>query len=114
MNQWSFRDSENSSDEARRGRYHLGMDALPFQPVELAAVDAARNLRRRWSVVAYRDLFGQVLVETCWGRIGSRGRTLVHSFSDDQQALRYVRTLLARRGTAQRRIGASYLRLPDR
>lgn len=84
------------------------MDALPFQPVELAAIDAARNIRRRWSVVAYLDLFGQVLVETSWGRLGTKGRTIVHSFSDDRQALRYVRALLARRGTAQRRIGVQY------
>lgn len=90
------------------------MDALPFQPVELAAIDAARNIRRRWSVVTYRDLFGQVMVETCWGRLGAKGRTLVHSFSDDGEALRYVRALLARRGTAERRIGVSYISLPER
>ncbi|MEH3158286.1 MAG: hypothetical protein PGN08_04730 [Sphingomonas taxi] len=49
------------------------MDELPFTPVELVAVDAARNIRRRWRVAACRDLFGHVLVETGWGRIGGRG-----------------------------------------
>lgn len=90
------------------------MDALPFRSVELAALEPSRNVRRRWSVVAYRDLFGHVLIETCWGRIGAKGRTLVHSFANDADALRYVRALLSRRGTAQRRIGVSYKRIPDR
>ena len=90
------------------------MDALPFRSVELAAVEPSRNVRRRWSVVAYRDLFGHVLIETCWGRIGAKGRTLVHSFPDDADALRHVRALVSRRGTAQRRIGVSYKRISDR
>ena len=42
------------------------MDALPFEPVELHAIDAARNIRRRWSVIARNDLFGHVMVETSW------------------------------------------------
>lgn len=84
------------------------MDTLPFTPVELVAIDAARNIRRRWRVAAYRDLFGRVMIETGWGRIGGRGRDLVRSFADEAEALRYVRALLARRGTATRRIGVGY------
>lgn len=84
------------------------MDTLPFTPVELVAIDAARNIRRRWRVAAYRDLFGRVMIETGWGRIGGQGRSLVRSFADDGDALRYVRALLARRGTATRRIGTGY------
>ena len=34
------------------------MNALPFQSVELAAIDAARNVRRRWSVVAIATCSG--------------------------------------------------------
>lgn len=84
------------------------MDTLPFTPVELVAIDTARNIRRRWRVAAYRDLFGQVMIETGWGRIGGRGRDLVRSFADEADALRYVRALLARRGRATRRIGVRY------
>lgn len=84
------------------------MDTLPFTPVELVAIDAARNVRRRWRIAAYRDLFGQVMVETGWGRIDGKGRALVRSFADDDAALRYVRGLLARRAGAMRRIGVAY------
>lgn len=89
------------------------MDELPFTPVELVAVDAARNIRRRWRVAACRDLFGHVLVETGWGRIGGRGRTLVRSFADEEAARAYVRGLLARRASAARRIGVGYRPAPS-
>ena len=84
------------------------MDMLPFAPIELVALDPTRNIRRRWRVAASRDLFGMVMVETRWGRIGGRGRHLVRSFGDEARALRYVRALLARRGTARKRLGVPY------
>ncbi|WP_294211120.1 WGR domain-containing protein [uncultured Sphingomonas sp.] len=84
------------------------MDELPFTPIDLVAIDAARNVRRRWRVAAYRDLFGQVMIETRWGRIGTQGRELVRSFADEAAARAYVRGLLARRERAVRRIGVAY------
>lgn len=87
---------------------NVDMDDLPFTPIELVAVDAGRNIRRRWSVAAYRDLFGAVIVETGWGRVGGQGRCLVRSFVDEGEAARYVRALLARRRRAPRRIGVAY------
>ncbi len=84
------------------------MDTLPLEPIELVAIDRTRNIRRRWSVAASIDLFGHVLVERRWGRIGTRGQATVHSFADPAHALRHVRALLARRGSAQRRLGVHY------
>ena len=84
------------------------MDALPLVPIDLVAVDPARNIHRRWSLVAAHDLFGHVMIETAWGRVGRRGQHLVKSFADEQAALRHVRALLARRRTAERRLGVGY------
>lgn len=84
------------------------MDALPRIPIHLVAINPARNIRRRWSVAVARDLFGQVVVETHWGRIGARGRTLTRSFADEADAARHVAALLARRAGAARRIGVPY------
>jgi len=88
------------------------METLPFEPLELVAIDPARNIRRRWQVMAARDLFGRIMVETRWGRIGSRGQSQIHSFAQEGDALRYIRTLLARRATARRRLGVSYVQRP--
>lgn len=85
------------------------MDTLPVAPIELVAVDAARNIHRRWSLAAGRDLFGDVVVETRWGRIGRRGQHLVRSFADERAALRHIRALLARRRSTERRLGVGYV-----
>ena len=84
------------------------MDTLPHTPIELVAIDPIRNIRRHWSLAVARDLFGQVVVETHWGRIGARGRSLTRSFADEAQAARHVAALLARRAGAVRRIGVAY------
>lgn len=84
------------------------MDILPLEPIDLIAVDPARNIHRRWSLIATRDLFGDILVETSWGRIGGRGRQLTKCFSNEAAALRYTRALLVRRLTAHRRLGVGY------
>jgi len=88
------------------------METLPFVPIELVAIDAARNIRRRWSVAAYRDLLGAWVIETRWGRIGAGGRCLTRSFDDENAARGYVRGLLARRAGAVRRIGVGYQPAP--
>ena len=44
------------------------MASLPYAPIEMTAVDGTRGVYRHWSVVAYRDLFGALLVEPRWGR----------------------------------------------
>lgn len=85
------------------------MDTLPLEPIDLIAVDSARNIHRRWSLVATHDLFGEILIETSWGRIGARGQQLTKCFPDEPTALRYARALLARRRTAQRRLGVGYV-----
>ena len=84
------------------------MQALPVFPIELTAVDGPRGVHRRWSVVAYRDLFGALLVETRWGRCGCVGRTLIRCFPNEAAAGRYVSQLLARRRSAVKRIGVGY------
>lgn len=86
----------------------MRMDTLPLDPFELVAIDPARNIRRRWSMIASIDLFGHVLVERRWGRIGTQGRATVHSFPDTAGALRHVRACLARRTSAPRRLGVAY------
>lgn len=81
---------------------------LPFVPLELTARDPQRGIARRWRVVVYRDLFGMLLVETQWGRIGRAGQRLVRAFADEPAALAHVRALLNRRARAHRRIGVGY------
>lgn len=93
---------------SRQTSCRLARKLARMETIHLVAIDSARNIRRRWSVSVIRDLFGQVMVETCWGRIGARGRSLTRSFADETQATRHIAALLARRASAVRRIGVAY------
>ena len=81
--------------------------SLP-DPIELVALDPAKNIRRRYSITASLDLFGMIVIETRWGRIGARGQTQRHAFADPEAASRHVAATLRRRGTAESRIGVAY------
>ena len=76
--------------------------------VELVAVDHARNINRRYSVEVSEDLFGALIVETAWGRIGGWSAAKRVSFADRAGADRVVAAHLRRRATAAKRIGVAY------
>lgn len=82
----------------------------PFNDVELEliALNPARNVHRRYAIRASIDLFGAVIVETRWGRIGAAGQHKVRSFARGAEADRYIRSVLTRRGSAESRIGTPY------
>ncbi|NML13092.1 WGR domain-containing protein [Sphingobium sp. AR-3-1] len=82
--------------------------AILPDPIELVAFDPARNIRRRYSISASLDLFGMIVVETRWGRIGARGQAQRHAFADHAAAQRHIAATLRRRGTAETRIGVPY------
>src|SRR3546814_1138579 len=54
----------------------------PFDEIdiELIARNPPRNIHRRYSILASIDLFGSIIVETRWGRIGAAGQHTIHSF----------------------------------
>ena len=75
---------------------------------ELVAINPARNIRRYYSIAVSIDLFGAIIVETRWGRLGARGQAKRLSFSDPGAAEHYIRATLRRRSTAESRIGVPY------
>jgi predicted DNA-binding WGR domain protein len=46
-----------------------------------------RNMARFYAMSIEETLFGQVCLTRRWGRIGTRGRTVQHSFDDEWQAV---------------------------
>jgi predicted DNA-binding WGR domain protein len=75
----------------------------------LHALDAARNVRRRYAIYRSVDLFGDVIVEREWGRINSKGQRCRQVFPDDEKADHFIRQLLARRASSVCRIGVPYV-----
>jgi predicted DNA-binding WGR domain protein len=74
----------------------------------LEAKDASRNIHRAYSIAYGQDLFGNWVVETTYGRIGAKGRTLVTIVNNEAEALNYVQKALKRRQSAPKRIGVAY------
>ncbi len=74
----------------------------------LEAVNAGRNIARRYTIAVSCDLFGIWIVSFSWGRIGMRGQCRTVSFAMSDEADRFVRTLLRRRASARQRIGVAY------
>lgn len=74
----------------------------------LEARDPARNIHRSYAIAYGQDLFGNWIVETTFGRIGSVGRTRVAVVKDEDEARRRVQKCLKRRATARQRIGVGY------
>lgn len=72
------------------------------------AIDQARNVARDYRLTVSRDLFGWIIVEREWGRIGSRGQSARDSFANDDVARRFVRGVRRRRASARNRIGVAY------
>lgn len=76
--------------------------------IDLVALAPERNIRRRYAIAASRDLFGHVIVELSWGRIGTRGQYMRMSFERGDAAARFVARTLRRRSSAKARLGCSY------
>jgi predicted DNA-binding WGR domain protein len=74
----------------------------------LEARDPTHNVHRAYSIAYGQDLFGNWVVETTYGRIGGKGRTLVTIVNNEDEALKYVQKALNRRKTAPKRIGVEY------
>ena len=89
------------------------MQTRPLSPtpsisLHLQAIDPARNIARRYAIETSADLFGHIIVDLHWGRIGTKGQGRTLSFVEAQDAARFVRQTLNRRAGARKRIGVGY------
>jgi predicted DNA-binding WGR domain protein len=83
-------------------------NALPYR-IHLQAIDAARNIARDYQIYVACDLFGHWIINTHWGRIGTRGQQKTESFLMKSQASRHIQIILKRRSYAKQRIGVAYV-----
>jgi predicted DNA-binding WGR domain protein len=67
----------------------------------LHRIDSEQGIRRFYSLMIERDLFGTIRLVRNWGRIGTNGQELVEVFADEieaGQALEVVARAKRRRG----------------
>lgn len=76
--------------------------------IDLVAMAPERSIRRRYAIAASRDLFGHVIVELRWGRMGTRGQQQRVSFERGDAVACFITGALRRRAAAKARLGCSY------
>jgi len=76
--------------------------------IVMEAVDRRANVFRSWRCEMGTDLLGSVVMSVTFGRTGTAGRTITRPMADEAAARKLLRQLLARRATAERRIGVGY------
>lgn len=57
------------------------------EPLHLRRIDAARNMRRFYSLSTQPTLFGEMSLIRNWGRIGTTGKTMVQTFDGGAEAV---------------------------
>ncbi|KQT63323.1 MULTISPECIES: WGR domain-containing protein [unclassified Aureimonas] len=55
--------------------------------LHIERTDALKNMARYYALSIEPTLFGDVCLVRRWGRIGSRGRTMVHHFAREKDAV---------------------------
>ncbi|MDH6263777.1 WGR domain-containing protein [Bradyrhizobium sp. BR13661] len=63
------------------------MPKLEPEPLHLRRIDAARNMRRYYSLSTQPTLFGETSLIRNWGRIGTNGQTMVQTFDGSAEAV---------------------------
>ena len=62
------------------------MYSLEVTPVNLIHVDPERKMSRFYGIEVQPTLFGEVSVLRNWGRIGTKGRGMMVTYDDEDQA----------------------------
>ena len=64
----------------------LPMSLREPEPVHLRRIDPAQNMRRFYSLSVQPTLFGGASLIRDWGRIGTRGQTMMETFDTTDDA----------------------------
>lgn len=76
--------------------------------LRLKAEAPERNVARFYTLRTSTNLWGEVVVSSSYGRIGTHGNVKHRYFTDSSQANTYITTVLRKRLNAANRIGCNY------
>ena len=60
-------------------------DSNPL-PIDLVRIVSSENMARFYGIAVQPTLFGEVSVIRSWGRIGTRGRSVIVTYENGEQA----------------------------
>jgi predicted DNA-binding WGR domain protein len=111
MNRSHPNDSKLSLDDTLQKHDHVSMITQPYH-LYVERTDLTQNMARFYAISIEPNLFGEACLMRCWGRIGTSGQTMSHSFETEKEAIVLFLELLRqkkRRGYSgvARKTGAS-------
>jgi predicted DNA-binding WGR domain protein len=93
MNRSPPTDSKLSLDAGIETRDPAAMLAQPYH-LYIERTDAEKNMARFYALSIEPTLFGAPCLTRRWGRIGTRGQTMVHHFERERDAVSFFLALL--------------------
>lgn len=79
-----------------------------YRKVDLEAINEERDIRRYYTIIIDRNLFGEFSVTTIYGRIGHKGTTRHYHFKTMKEAEAKFEEALQKRLKSESRIGVAY------
>lgn len=87
----------------------LKVHIKPGLHMELEAHNPIHNMHRYYSIDVARDLFGDWLITTLYGRMGQSGQRKLYGYRCQDDAQRKFNQLLCKRLKAHKRLGTTYV-----
>jgi predicted DNA-binding WGR domain protein len=79
-----------------------------FAQIDLEAINPLKKVDRYYTVLISPNLFGEIALQTIYGRNGTRGQKRTYTFSSDQECILKLNEILRKRLNAQGRLGTNY------
>jgi predicted DNA-binding WGR domain protein len=86
MNRLLLIDSKLSLDAESRNHDHHGMITQRYQ-LYIEKTDKAKNMARFYALSIEPNLFGEASLTRRWGRLGTKGKIMVHNFEVERDAV---------------------------
>jgi len=79
-----------------------------FAQIDLEAINPLKKVDRYYTVIISPNLFGEIALQTIYGRNGTRGQKRTYTFDSDQECILKLNEVLRKRLNAHGRLGTNY------
>lgn len=79
-----------------------------FAQIDLEAINPLRKVDRYYTVIISPNLFGEIAMQTIYGRNGTSGQKRTYTFSSHQECMLKLNEVLRKRLNARGRLGTNY------
>ncbi len=79
-----------------------------YAQIDLTAVNPLKKIDRYYTVIVSYNLFGELSIQTVYGRNASKGQARIYTFSGYQNCVVKLNEIFKKRLNAKSRLGTNY------